>query len=217
MAPVVPLSIQFNSTNYPNPTTASARADVTSTAGVMKNINGSEANNGPNFLYIPLGGNALLLDRIQMTATTAGVVDFSSEVLNPVLEQTVLASGTGQQNISDALTLATNQIAFGSASVTVVNAPPTPSTISGTVYVDSNGDNTFDTGDSGLGNVTVGCSVPMACRSARRKSRPPTAAIRSRTCSPAHTRSARCSQAASSKRPSTSAPSTAPPAAQPAG
>ncbi|HEY4309258.1 MAG TPA: SdrD B-like domain-containing protein [Pirellulales bacterium] len=155
VAPVTPLSISWNTANYPNPTTATARADVTSTVGVMKNINGSEANNGPNFSYIPLGSGVLLLNRIQMTATAAGVVNFNSEILNPLLETTVLASGTGLQDITDALQLTANQISLGSASVTVVNAPPVPSSLSGQVYVDNNGDNTFDAGDVGLPNVVV--------------------------------------------------------------
>ncbi|HVU85763.1 MAG TPA: SdrD B-like domain-containing protein, partial [Pirellulales bacterium] len=81
--------------------------------------------------------------------------NFNSEILNAGLEQTILASATGQQTASDSETLATNQLTFGSASVTIVNAPPVPATLSGRVYVDSNGDGTFDSGDSGLGNVVV--------------------------------------------------------------
>jgi uncharacterized protein (DUF2141 family) len=155
VTPVTPLSLQPGAA-YPSPSAISARANI-GTAGVIQNINGAEnfSSGSQGFYFAPLGGSALMVDRIQMTATTAGVVNFTSEVLNAQLEQTILASGTGQQTASDSVTLATNQLSFGTASVTIVNAPPVPATLAGRVYVDSNGDGTFDTGDSGLGNVAV--------------------------------------------------------------
>lgn len=156
VTPVTPLSLQFNAATYAAPSNPNVRANI-GTAGVIQNINGSElfSSGAQGFYFSPLGGSALMVDRIQMTATTAGVVNFTSEVLNAQLEQTILASGTGQQTAADSVTLATNQLMFGTASVTIVNAPPVPATLSGRVYVDSNGDGTFDTGDSGLGNVAV--------------------------------------------------------------
>ncbi|HVU85993.1 MAG TPA: dockerin type I domain-containing protein, partial [Pirellulales bacterium] len=121
VAPVTPLSLQFNASTYNSPSNPSVRANI-NTPGVIQDINGAESfSTGPNgFFFSPLGGSALLVNRIQMTATAAGVVNFNSEILNAGLEQTILASATGQQTASDSETLATNQLTFGSASVTIV-------------------------------------------------------------------------------------------------
>ena len=145
--------VQFDASKYPAPGSALARVNF-ATAGVLTNVQGSEVPVGGTGGFTPLGAGQVLLNRIKMTATQAGVVNFSSGILHPGYV-TYLASASGGTTADDALALTNDQILFGNASVTIVNAPPVPATLGGTVYVDSNGNGTFDAGDSGLANVGV--------------------------------------------------------------
>jgi len=153
VAPTVPNVVQFDATKYPAPGSASARVNF-GTPGVLTNVQGSEVPLGGTGGFTPLGAAPVLLNRIKMTATQAGVVNFTSGILHAGYV-TYLASASGGTTADDALALTNDQLQFGNASVTIVTAPPVPATLGGTVYVDSNGNSVFDAGDSGLANVGV--------------------------------------------------------------
>ena len=145
-----------NSTNFPVPTGA-AHGDVTTSQTLLSNIQGSEnfvSDPQTGLLYYPqLGTGTFTLDRIKMTATAAGVVNFATQL--SAGEPNVLASGTGLKDINDSVVLANNQISLGTTQVTIVPVPPTPATLSGTVYIDANGNNTQDNGEAGQSGVTI--------------------------------------------------------------
>ncbi|HEY1599145.1 MAG TPA: SdrD B-like domain-containing protein [Pirellulales bacterium] len=150
-AGVAPTGVITAGPNYPVPGSA-PHGDATSTPGVVLNVQGSEPLNatGNPFFYQPLGSSPVLLDRIQMTANAAGTVQFGTQF--SLGEVTVDAEDTGN---NDPAQIPNNQILPGSASVTVLSAPPIPSSLSGSVYIDANGDNVQDNGEAGPTGVTV--------------------------------------------------------------
>ncbi len=137
--------------SYPQPSGASHGSALT-TPGLVSNIQGSETANptGVPFFYTPLGSGVFLLDRVEMIATTAGVVVFNSQFSSG--ESTIFAELTGA-NDPDAVP--PSQILGGSALVTIVNAPPVPATLAGTVFIDTNGNDSQQTGEVGQFGVTV--------------------------------------------------------------
>jgi large repetitive protein len=150
-AGVAPTGVITPGSNYPVPG-AAPHGDATSTPGIVLNVQGSESLNasGNPFFYQPLGGGAVLLDRIQMTATAAGTVQFGTQF--SAGEVTADAVDTGN---NDPMQIPNNQILPGSATLTVLSAPPIPSSLSGSVYIDANGDNVQDNGEAGPTGVTV--------------------------------------------------------------
>ncbi|HEY1598886.1 MAG TPA: dockerin type I domain-containing protein, partial [Pirellulales bacterium] len=148
-AGATPTGIITAGPSYPTPTGA-IRGDATSTPGVVLNVQGSEAlhPSGIPFYYAALGSNPVLLDRIQMTANTAGIVQFHTQF--SLGEVTVDAEDTGS---NDPAQIPNNQIGAGTASVTIVAAPP--SYLVGSVYADANGDNVQDHGETGISGITV--------------------------------------------------------------
>jgi hypothetical protein len=147
-------NILANTVDYPVPT-AAAHGNALGTPGTVLHIQGAEnvsttTTTPPIGFYQPLGGASLVLDRVELTATAPGVVVFNTQF--SAGENTILASGTGVQDINDTVVVPADQILSGAAQVTIV---PTPATLSGTVYVDTNGDNTQEAGEPGLAGVTV--------------------------------------------------------------
>jgi SdrD B-like domain/Dockerin type I domain len=137
------------SPSYPIPM-AAMHGDATSTPGVVLNVQGSEVlhASGVPFYYAAQGSNPVLLDRIQMTANTAGVVQFNTQF--SLGEVTADADDTGN---NDPAQIPNSEILAATATVTIVDAPP--AYLVGSVYVDANGDNVQDHGETGLAGITV--------------------------------------------------------------
>src|SRR5262249_2889093 len=101
-----------NNVSYPVPTGA-AHGDATSTPSLVSNIQGPQnlSTNGSIGFYQPLGGAAVVLDLNEVTATSPGVVNFNTQF--SAGENTILASGTGVQDINDSVLVPSSQIISG--------------------------------------------------------------------------------------------------------
>jgi len=141
----------FAGPSYPNP--SAGNRSHTPTTGLVPDLQGFEnlSTSGGVSYYAPLGGTALVLDRIEMHAVAPGVVLLNTQL--SAGETNLLASNTGVQNITDTFAVPANQVT--QALTLPVTIDPVPASLSGTVYVDANNNGQRDGGETGKAGVQV--------------------------------------------------------------